>query len=353
MTGNRKENPYLSLVIPSRNDVHGGNMLQRMRVSLTGLLEQLEKYGIESELILVEWNPPADRPLLKDIIRWPSGLRYCTIRVIVVPPIIHRRYKGHDKLAIHKALAANVGIRRARGQFVLLRPIDLIYSDDLMAYIAQKGLKKDQLYRANRCDVDRKVVQHNTLKAQLDYCKQNIIKIHSSRTTSAESDLPNLHTDASGDFQLLSRDHWHLLHGYPEIDIVSARVDGLLSYMAYAAGVEEVILNEPKCLYHIDHDNKFGDIYVKSESWLEEILSFLLIPRSISNKMLFLYHNLVPVRRKGKVLGVLTLGGDEYRRMCKDIVASKHSYIFNDNNWGLGEETLDEFIISTADWDRG
>ena len=66
VNGDKDENPYLSIVICSRNDNHGGNMLRRMQVSISGLLEQLEKHRIESELILVDWNPPADKPLLKE-----------------------------------------------------------------------------------------------------------------------------------------------------------------------------------------------------------------------------------------------------------------------------------------------
>ena len=66
---NLSETPYLSIVIASRNDEHGGNALPRMQVALNGLLDQLERYRIESELILVDWNPPTDKPWLKDIIK--------------------------------------------------------------------------------------------------------------------------------------------------------------------------------------------------------------------------------------------------------------------------------------------
>ena len=352
MADNIERYPYLSLVTVSRNDDHGGNMLARMQMSLMGLLEQLEKYRIESELILVEWNPPSDRALLKDIIKWPGGLRYCTIRVIVVPPAIHRQYKGHDKRPIHSAVAPNTGFKRARGQFITQRATDLIYSDELVTYIAQKRLKKDQIYRIDRCEVDRNVVQHNTLKAQLDFCQQNILRIHSLRASPPKNGLPNLHTNASGDFQLMSRHYWHLLRGYPEIDIVAARVDALLSYMAYAAGIEELILNEPMCLYHIDHDNKFNEIHQKSKSKLEILLSLPLIPNYISSKMLSAYHILAPDRGKVKVLGVPTLSRYQYDRLRRDIVAGKRSYTFNKDTWGLGEEHLEEFVISAADWDK-
>ncbi len=54
----KEKNPYVSIVMASRNDDHGGNMLRRMQVSLSGLLEHLEKYRLVSELSLGGWNPP-------------------------------------------------------------------------------------------------------------------------------------------------------------------------------------------------------------------------------------------------------------------------------------------------------
>ena len=106
--------PYLSVVVCSRNDDHGGSMLRRMQVSLTGLLEQLEKYRIESEFILVDWNSPPDKPPVKDVVAWPRGLRYCTVRVIEAPPSIHRRYRHHENIPMHATVAVNSGIRGAR-----------------------------------------------------------------------------------------------------------------------------------------------------------------------------------------------------------------------------------------------
>jgi len=352
MINNKKENPYLSIVITSRNDNHGGNMLQRMQVSISGLLEQLEKHSIESELILVDWNPPKDKPLLKDVIEWPSGLMYCTIRVIVVSPSIHQRYKYYDKIPMHAVVANNSGIRRARGQFILPGVIDLLYSDELMSYIALKDLKRDERYRVDRCDVNRNVLQCNTLKEQLDFCKQNIIRINSYSPSDTKSDFPKLHTNACGDFQLMSRHYWHLLHGYREADIVAAHVDGILSYASYAAGVKEVILNEPIRIYHIDHDNKFNDRLKRGKPRFEELLSLPFIRMHISNKMISLYRKFVGDKTKAEVYGIPTISHSEYLSLCRDIVAGKRSYIFNDDTWGLAQESLGESIIRTADWDK-
>lgn len=349
---NLRENPYLSIVIHSRNDDHGGNMLRRMQVSLSGLLEQLEKYRIESELILVDWNPPDDKPLLKDILKWPDRLRYCTIRVIIVAPSIHQRYKYSDKMPMNIPVAINCGIRRARGQFILPSTIGLLYPDDLMSYVASRSLRRDEIYRVDRCEVDRNVVQYDALKEQLDYCQKNIILIN-TQGTHTHRNLPHLHTKACGDFQLMSRHYWHLLCGYREADIAAAHVDGLLSYASYAVGVREVVLNDPMRIYHIDHDDKFNDRLRRRKPRFEKLLSFPFIPAWFGNKLISLYRSLPGYSNKSSVHEVPTLDHIDYRKMCKDIVAGKRPYIFNDENWGLGQESLQEFVISTAAWDKG
>jgi len=353
---NLEGKPYLSIVICSRNDAHGGNALRRMQVSLSGLLEQLEKYRIESELILVDWNPPADKPPLKDVVKWPDGLRYCTIRSIVAPPSIHQRYKYSDKLQMNMVVAVNYGIRQARGQFILPGVIDLLYSDELMSYIASKGLKGDERYRVDRCDVNRNVVQYDTLEEQMDYCKKNIVQICAQIPRWirwVQHGLPALHTNACGDFQLMSRHYWHLLRGYREADIIAAHVDGLLSYASYAAGVREVVLKNPMRVYHIDHDNKFNDKIERTRLPLEKLLSFM--PAELNNKVVTLYRRIMVsmgYKIKSSVYGIPTLDYSELLEMCRDVVAGRRPYIFNDENWGLGQESLEESVISTADWDK-
>jgi len=355
VTGNKKGRPYLSIVIYTRNDEHGGNTLRRMQVSLSGLLEQLEKHRIESELILVDWNPPVDKPLLKDALKWPGKLKYCTIRSIVVSPSIHQRYEGSDKLPMNTVVAYNCGMRRARGQFVLPGNIDLLYSDELMSYIATRGFKEDERYRLDRCDVDRNVVQCKTLKEQLGYCQEHIMKINSPLHVGARNGLPNLHTNAAGDFQLMSRYYWHLLRGYHEAVITGGYADGLLSYASYAAGVREVVLNNPMRIYHIDHDDKFTDRIESTKLPLEKWLSPPFLPDWLNSKIIAIYRKCLSrmgYKTKSVVHGVPTLEYSEYQRMCRDIVAGKRPYVFNDEDWGLGQESLEEFVLNKAEWDK-
>ncbi|TRZ96031.1 hypothetical protein D4R78_01840 [bacterium] len=360
----KEGNPYLSIVIPSRNDNYGGDLLRRMELSLRGLFEQLEKYRLESELILVDWNPPAEMPLLKDVLKWPCGLSYCSVRVIVVSHSIHQRYKGSDRIPINIVAATNCGIRRSRGQFILPRPIDLLYSDELISYIASRKLEEGQRYRVDRCDVERNVVNQETISAQLDYCSKNIIITHSKtpqpkvtrwRNWLKGPVLPNLHTMAAGDFQLMSRYYWHLLRGYPETDISGSYSDGLISYASYAAGAQEIILDSPIRVFHIDHDYKFAEKIKRQALPFENRLFIPLLPEWFNRKIIGLYQRLLMLfgyKMKSTVRGVATLDFSEYYKMCREIISGKRSYIFNDENWGLGNEPLEEFIISTADWDK-
>src|SRR5689334_23000094 len=109
--------PYLSLVVAARNDDHGGNLLGRMQAFVNGWIGLSKRHGLSSELIVVEWNAPADRPPLAQALNWPDDLAPCTVRFIDVPPAIHRRYRHADCLALYQMIAKNVGIRRARGRF--------------------------------------------------------------------------------------------------------------------------------------------------------------------------------------------------------------------------------------------
>jgi len=146
------ETPYLSLVVTARNDDHGGNPLGRMQAFVSGWIAQAKRHGIPSELILVEWNPPPDRPRLREALHWPEDLGPCEIRFIEVPAELHRRYAHAEALALYQMIAKNAGIRRARGRFVLATNIDILFSDELAAFFAARRLEDGRMYRIARHD---------------------------------------------------------------------------------------------------------------------------------------------------------------------------------------------------------
>jgi hypothetical protein len=288
--------PELSIVATSRNDDHGGGLLRRMQIFASGLLEQARRHGLRAELILVEWNPPADRPRLAEALSWPRELGPCAVRIIEVPLELHQRFKYADKLPLFQMIAKNAGIRRARGRFVLATNVDLLFSDELVRFMASAQLDPDCMYRVDRYDVRPDVPMGVPVTEQLEFCRRHILRVNTAfgsyserwshgvrrrllealpvpprplaRDTFDRDTLRRLgrrlmdrtprargarHKNGCGDFTLLSRQRWWHLRGYPEWEMYSMHLDSVLCHMACEDGAREVILQNPHRLYHIEH----------------------------------------------------------------------------------------------------
>jgi hypothetical protein len=245
--------PALSIVVTARNDNHGGDLLGRMQRSIDGICRQAASNNCRVELIVVEWNPVAGVPRLHKALSWkvlPSGV---SVRVIEVPLRIHRRYRYWRDLSLYQMIAKNVGIRRASADFILATNIDILFSDEMFAFLASGKLQPKRLYRCDRYDIDGadgRVVRINTKMETKEAGSGKSYPIYSS---DKENGSAILHTNACGDFQLLDRDSWFALRGYPELDIFSLHIDSLFEYVAYHAGCREESLVFPRCIYHIEH----------------------------------------------------------------------------------------------------
>ena len=171
------EVPYLSVVVTARNDDHGGNLLGRMQLFVDAWINQAKRHNLSSELIVVEWNPPAGRDRLAQALRWPGDTGPCEVRIIEVPPEVHGRYRHAAALPLYQMIAKNVGIRRARGEFILATNIDILFSDELVRFLASRRLEKGRMYRIDRHDVANDVPVDSTLDEQLAYCRSHAIRI--------------------------------------------------------------------------------------------------------------------------------------------------------------------------------
>jgi S-adenosylmethionine hydrolase len=110
---------------------------------LRGCLDQPgEAHNLSSELIIVEWNPPAGRDRLAKALRWPSDTGPCEVRIIEVPPEVHARYRQAAALPLYQMIAKNVGIRRARGEFILSTNIDIVFSANWSGFWHRGGWKE-------------------------------------------------------------------------------------------------------------------------------------------------------------------------------------------------------------------
>ncbi len=177
--------PYLSVVATARNDDHGANLLRRMQIFVDGLAALAKRFALPMELVLVDWNPPADKPSLAEALRWPDQPGPCHFRVITVPPELHRRYAHHEQLPLFQMIAKNAGIQRARGEFVLATNIDILFSNELMEFIAARKLDPASMYRVDRHDVDSGVPPGVSIDEQLAYCAAHRIRLNALEGTFA------------------------------------------------------------------------------------------------------------------------------------------------------------------------
>ena len=243
---------------------------------------------MRTELILVDWNPPADKPPLADVLSFSAG-DFFSARVIVVPPAVHDGFRHGSELPLFQMIAKNVGIRRAQGEFILATNIDILLDDALFSHIAEKGLRKDFLYRADRYDVKNAIPGGH--EAQQAFCRDpgnHIRRNHRQRPPGysaeqekspadssallanrakfpwfeltekeavARADIPlrYLHTNGCGDFTLLHRDAWAALRGYGEFEAYSMHIDSIGCLAAHCFGFREVVFLPPLVSYHIEH----------------------------------------------------------------------------------------------------
>ena len=330
--------PYLSIVATSRNDQHGNNTLQRTALFVNGLIAQCTKFQLPAELLLVEWNPPSDSLPLHSILPIPSGNCPLTIRHITVPAHLHQQYANANQIPLYQMIAKNVGIRRAKGEFVLCTNVDLLFSDELFQFLANQNLKPNIFYRADRCDVPDDLLHLQLpFSEQLQWCKQHIIKRWSRNRLLLlllnalikidksfilkgviRRKLPLLYflhlaTDACGDFTLMHREAWQAIQGYPELDMYSIHIDTLGIASACALGYEQMLLPAKASTYHVYHEDGWTSL-------------------SPMQKIKFLE------KRPG-------LGIDVVISAALEAIKAQSPFFLNSPTWGLANEILEEVVF--------
>jgi hypothetical protein len=347
-----KDSPYLSIVAATRNDNHGGDLLKRTVCFVKGIFHQAKKFNFPIELIIVEWNPPEGKPLLKDVLPRPGKDDLVSLRYIVVPNEMHRTFKNADVLPLHQMIAKNVGIRRARGKFVLCTNIDILFSNGCFQRLAERNLKPGYFYRTTRSDVPKAVMEIEDIEEQLKYSRKNIIKRLGLRADYKSAyilhDLffwmPNvlyfierffglllrflflfskagrrninfLNVYACGDFTIMSKEDWHKIDGYYESAMFPLHVDTMALIGAYAIGMEQETFSRASCIYHIYHETGWDSDYKKPEEFIK-----------------------LMEKRPG-------LDWHGVKHSGKKLISEKRNYQLNDKDWGLHNQELKEYVF--------
>lgn len=311
---------------------------------MNGLFYQCTKFNLCAELIFVEWNPPADKPLLKDVLPAPPNNCPLQVRYIIVPNEIHKTYRFQDNIPLYQMIAKNVGIRRAKSDWVLCTNIDLLFSDDCIKFLTTGNLKKNHFYRCCRMDVPKEVLNKPTFEEQLSFSSQNVMSRHGSTSNYKYINIPiprifyysttlmrfidsvmkvvnkgkfhfySLDFDACGDFTLMHKEDWIKIDGYVELDLYSIHVDSMALISAKALGMEQVCMPEEVCTYHIHHEDGWSGFKNPVD-----LIRFL-------------------IKRPGLDWFTVTEAG-------KHLVEKDKNWNLNPPSWGFANEKFKEYIF--------
>jgi glycosyltransferase involved in cell wall biosynthesis len=330
-----KKDVQVSIIVTARNDDHGGGFLQRMQVFTNALIAQCDRHKLRAELIVVEWNPMPERQPLYEVLSWPEKSEYCSVRFIEVPPEIHNSYKYSENLGLYQMIAKNVGIRRSRADFIVATNIDILFSDDLIKFMASGKMRERVSYRVDRYDIPEDVPVDAPVEEQLEYCRQNLIRNNERDGTrnfmtgkyfptyvGLYTDSTRLHFNACGDFTLMSKNDWYRLRGYPEFDMYSAHIDSIMLLMTYHDGIQQEILPDTMQTYHIEHSSSM--IAEKASKLFKDLNS----------------------------AGVPQVKITQIEEWAREMNISGRPILFNGPDWGHVSEVFKDTYILRAERDR-
>lgn len=199
--------------------------------------------------MFVEWAPPRDSPRIFDLV-------FSEIpdldRQVCAWYEVDGQYQDelslHSRLTFLEFVAKNVGVRRARGRFVLSTNCDVFLGRHVIEIMASGELKPAIVYRAPRYDITL-----GTDTSRLDW---NVLEDPAILDGPPKVLKPPFMDGATGDFILLDRETFHELRGFNEI-YRAARfgVDRNFLVKAMSAGLPIEDIGGP--VYHMTHEGSY------------------------------------------------------------------------------------------------
>ena len=221
------QRPAITAVVVGRNDDYMSDFANRLRATIAWNIKYLV-----SEVIFVEWNPPADRELLSiDLTK-----RFNCLRAYVVSREIHERVSENSRVPLLEFHAKNVGIRRANSEWVVATNADAAFGPDTVRKILETKLTDDLVWSAQRIDIHWREGRETglALKDCLRYRRK----------------IP-YHPLGTGEFAFASKRLWERAGGYDE-SLVRHRIGvdkrGIAQLVAHGARTERAGI-----VFHLAH----------------------------------------------------------------------------------------------------
>lgn len=235
---------------------------------------------------------------------------YTSIRIIRVPSVYHQQYKDWQSKPFHVGTAINVGIRRAKGKFILPIASDVFLTDACFEIISKQNLDSNAFYRCDRYDVDMTDAMNlvDNRDSFFEACEKNIKVHHEKLTQESSFEIADLHTNASGDFYLTSKDFLEKIRGSKEgKDVSGLDIDSLVVHALHTAGAKQKILPKECKIFKTFHAKSTSRTITQIwKPWQRRIENYLiknrLSTRVINNFRIFFNY---PKRTFSYTSGVL------------------------------------------------
>ncbi|KAG0166648.1 hypothetical protein DFQ28_005521 [Apophysomyces sp. BC1034] len=218
---------YLTVIMVTRNDDYAGNQYHRLQNAIDSTYLLAEKTQTLMELLIIEWNPPVGRRGVRGVYRYRRS-KFLTYRIISVPSQIHRPMHENTQISLYEYEGKNLGLRYARGEFVVCTNQDDIWSANMQNAIVSRAWRKKMFYtqfqhsHVSHENLPSTIVKLDPFATDKDIesaCAHDNYKLGSFEMPDPEQlDKNNFLriTHEASDFTLAHRDTWKKVGGYRE-----------------------------------------------------------------------------------------------------------------------------------------
>lgn len=264
----------ITAVIASRNDDYGLNLTHRAFYSLKSMSHVFD------EVIYVDWNSPNNISLMEQFKLEGKNLNCNNVREIkITEQFIKSINLPNDAQPCCEVLARNIGIVRAKNDWIVSTNIDIVPSDfkydnlsESNFYIGRKINVFDDFHLINfkdkslsTSDIQMQLKENKHLFQKMPFLEQNN---HANKI---------IQVVGCGDFQLGHKNLWNKIKGFEEKMIYRNHADSNVIIKAYYQDFNIKIIDEYD-FYHLDHKNNNvfwkKDGNTKNNTWDEATIKY-------------------------------------------------------------------------------
>ena len=175
--------PYVTVSFANRNDNYGGFLAERIQLFIDYYAHFVRQYPDLFEFVIIDYNPPTDKPKLRDAFKWDVLGKVIQCEV---SPVIHQAIPSASSRKIQDYIARNIGLRYGTAPFAMVLNQDIFISSSIIDEIAKKRLSPFHFYRADRCDFNLEPCKGSPALEFEKLAEQHSFVVHRRHATNYE-----------------------------------------------------------------------------------------------------------------------------------------------------------------------